>query len=55
MDAAPAALLSILMIAAFALAAGGLFLIAKRRDAKKGALMLVCALVLVANVLVWTL
>ena len=54
MDGPPAILLSILMIAAFALAAGGAYLIAKRRDRRKGALMLVCALVLVANVLVWT-
>ena len=54
MDGPPAALLSILMIAGFLLAAGGIFLIAGRRDPKKGALMLVCAVVLVANVLVWT-
>ena len=49
-----ATLLSILMLAAFALAGGGLFLIVKRRDARKGALMLVCSAVLVANVFILT-
>ena len=50
-----AALLSILMLAAFALTGGGLYLIAAARDRRKGALMLVAALVLFGNVLVWTL
>ena len=49
-----ATLLSIAMIAAFALGAGGLWLIARRSDPKKGALMLVAALVLLGNVAVWT-
>jgi hypothetical protein len=49
------ALFSIMMIAAFALAGGGAWLIAKGRDRKKGSLMVVCALVLLGNVLVWTL
>ncbi|MEA3017350.1 MAG: hypothetical protein QOI38_2072 [Sphingomonadales bacterium] len=48
-------LLSIMMIAAFALAGGGVWLIASGRDRTKGALMLVAAAVAVANVLVWTL
>ena len=48
-------LLSILMLAAFALAGGGLYLIATARDRRKGALMLLAALVLFGNVLVWTL
>lgn len=48
-------MLSILMLAAFALAAGGAFLILKRRDPRKGALMLVAAMVMLGNVLVWTL
>lgn len=48
-------LLSIVMIATFLLGAGGLWLIVKRRDAKKGVLMLVAALVLLGNVLIWTL
>lgn len=47
-------LMSIAMIAAFLLAGGGLWLIARRRDLKKGVLMLVAAFVLLGNVLVWT-
>jgi hypothetical protein len=50
-----ATLLSILMIAAFALVAGGIYVLAAKRDRKKGGLMLLCALVLLGNVLVWTL
>jgi hypothetical protein len=50
-----ATLLSVLMIAAFLLAAGGLYLIASRRDLRKGGLMLVAAALMVGNVLVWTL
>ena len=54
--AGPGALvLSILMIAAFALAWGGLFLIVRRKERGKGALMLLAAAVALANVLVWTL
>lgn len=49
-----ATLLSITMLAAFLLAGGGVWMIVKRRDLKKGALMLVAALVLLANVLIWT-
>jgi high-affinity Fe2+/Pb2+ permease len=47
------AALSIAMLAAFALVWGGIWLIAKRRDRKRGILMLVAAAVLVGNVLVW--
>ena len=50
-----ATLLSVLMIAAFLLAAGGLYLLAGDRDRRKGVLMLVAAAVMVGNVLVWTL
>jgi hypothetical protein len=50
-----AVLLSIVMIAAFLLFAGGMWMIAKARDRKKGLLMLVAALVLLGNVLIWTL
>jgi hypothetical protein len=50
-----ATFLSILMIVAALLAAGGVWMIAKRRDATKGVLMLVAAAVMVGNVLVWTL
>ena len=50
-----ATMLSILMIAAFALAAGGIHLLVKRKDRKKGVLMLLAAAVALGNVLVWTL
>jgi hypothetical protein len=46
--------LSMLMLAAFLLGAGGMWLIAKRRDFGKGALMLVAAAVFLGNVLIWT-
>ena len=49
-----AVLLSITMIAAFLLGAGGIWLIVKQRDRKKGLLMIVAAVVLVGNVLIWT-
>lgn len=49
-----ATLMSVAVIAAFALVAGGVTLIAKRRDRKKGALMLAAAAVLVGNLLIWT-
>lgn len=49
--AAPA----IAMIGAFACTIGGAWLIVKRRDRRKGVLMLVMAAVLVGNVLIWTL
>ncbi|KQM65648.1 hypothetical protein ASE75_05225 [Sphingomonas sp. Leaf17] len=49
--AAPA----IAMLGVFACAIGGGVLIAKRRDRRKGVLMLVMAVVLLANVLIWTL
>ena len=46
------ALLSIAMLAAIALALGGTWTLAKRRDRKRGILMLLAALVLLANVLI---
>jgi hypothetical protein len=46
--------LSLAMLAAFALAGGGAWLIVKARERKKGVLMIIAALVLVGNVLVWT-
>lgn len=55
MTGANAMILSILMVAAFALTAGGAYLIVKRRDRRKGALMIVAAIVMLGNVLVWTL
>ncbi|MET1110419.1 MAG: hypothetical protein ABWX67_02720 [Allosphingosinicella sp.] len=46
--------LSLAVIASFALAGGGIYLLAKRRDRKRGLLMLIAAAVLFANVLIWT-
>ena len=48
-------LLSIATIAAFILGAGGMWLIVKRREPKRGILMLIAALVILGNVLIWTL
>jgi hypothetical protein len=45
--------LAILMLAAFALAWGGVRLI-RRGERQKGVLMVVCALVALGNVLIWT-
>ena len=42
------------MVAVFALAIGGVSLIVQRRDHRKGALMLACAAVILANVVIWT-
>ena len=39
----------------FALGAGGVYLIVKRRDRQKGVLMIAAAGVLLVNVLIWTL
>ena len=49
-----AVLLSVAMLGAFVLAGGGIWMIARRRDVRKGILMLVASLVLLGNVLVWT-
>lgn len=49
-----ATLLSILVLAAFALVAGAIYLLVKRKERKQGILMLVAAAVLFGNVLVWT-
>ena len=50
--------LSLLMLAAGGLAWGGVTMIRrgdhKRGDRTKGVLMIVCAMVLVGNVLIWT-
>jgi hypothetical protein len=50
-----ALLFSITMLAAFALAVGGVRLLAREQYRQKGMLMLIMALVLVVNVLIWTL
>ena len=49
------ALLSIGVLAAFILTGGGIYRIVKRINRTQGALMLVMAAVLVANVMIWTL
>ena len=54
MEGFAAGAMAIAMIAAFLLTGGGLYLIFRRGERRKGALMLVAAAVLVANVAVWT-
>jgi hypothetical protein len=49
--AAPA----VAMLGAFACLIGGGVLIARKRDTRKGVLMLIMAAVLIGNVLIWTL
>jgi thiol:disulfide interchange protein len=46
---------SVAMLAALVLMIGGAWLIMKKRDARQGVLMIVMALVLIANVVIWTL
>ncbi|MCF8706469.1 LPXTG cell wall anchor domain-containing protein [Rhizorhapis sp. SPR117] len=45
--------LSIIMLAGLMLFAGGGWMLIKRRDAKRGLLMLIAALVMFANVVIW--
>lgn len=52
----PAALtLSLLMLAGMALGSGGLWMMLKRHDHKRGWLMIAAATVMFANVAIWTL
>lgn len=46
-------ILSILMLAGVALTFGGLYLIVRLRDRKRGALMLAAAVVMFFNVAIW--
>jgi len=46
---------TIAMLSMFACLIGGTLLIVKKRDTKKGVLMLIMAAVLLANVAIWTL
>lgn len=46
---------AVAMIATFALTAGGIHLLRGGRDRRKGWLMLACAVVILGNVLIWTL
>ncbi|MBA3677216.1 MAG: hypothetical protein H0W74_07410 [Sphingosinicella sp.] len=50
-----AAALSVMIIAAFLLGAGGARMIVKGKATRKSVLMIVAALVLIGNVLIWTL
>ena len=54
MPGAAPLILSLLMLAGFALAAGGAYTLAKLKDRKRGILMIIAALVMWGNVLVWT-
>jgi len=47
--------LALLMLAAIALGAGGGWMIVRQGDRRKGTLMLLAAVVFLANVLIWTL
>ena len=55
MGTTASAALSIAMIAAFLLAAGGIRFIRRGEYRQQGWLMLVAAMVLIGNVLIWTL
>jgi hypothetical protein len=47
-------ILSILMLAGFALSFGGLYLIIRKNDPKHGWLMLIAGTVMFANVAIWS-
>lgn len=49
----PGTILSLLMLAGFALTGGGLYVLFKLRNRKQGLLMLLAALVMFANVAIW--
>ena len=55
MSGSASVLLSVLMIAAFLLTAGGMYLIASGRERRKGVLMVIAAIVMAGKVLIWTL
>ena len=55
MNGLNAAAPALAMLAAFALVFGGVAIIRRGQDRRKGVLMLVMAAVLIANVLIWTL
>ena len=46
---------AISMLAVFALIFGGVYLLVKKRERQKGLLMLVLAVVIFGNVVIWTL
>ena len=47
-------ILSILMLAGIALGVGGIYMIGWKQDAKRGWLMIVAAMVMFMNVMIWT-
>jgi hypothetical protein len=55
MTGSSALIMSLLMFAGFALAVGGAYMIGKRKDRRRGLLMLVAALVMWGNVAILTL
>ena len=55
MEGFASTIMAITMIAAFLLVVGGVRLVLRREDRGRGVLMLAAALVLVGNVLIWTL
>lgn len=54
MTGTPALMLSLLMLAGFALAVGGVYTLARLKDRKRGLLMLIAAAVMWGNVAVLT-
>lgn len=48
-----ATILSVLMLAGISLCGGGAYLLLKRRDTKRGVLMIVAGCVMFANVAIW--
>jgi LPXTG-motif cell wall-anchored protein len=46
-------ILSLLMLAGIALAAGGGYLVVKKRDRQRGLLMIAAGIVMFANVAIW--
>ena len=48
-------ILSILMLAGIALGVGGIYMIGWRRETKHGWLMIIAAMVMFMNVMIWTL
>jgi hypothetical protein len=54
MDSFSSLAMTAAMVAAFLLAAGGVKLVLARQTRTRGALMIVAALVIVTNVMIWT-
>ena len=54
MQGVSSAVMAIAMIAAFLLVAGGFYLLRERQTRTRGVLMIVAALVIVMNVMIWT-